>query len=284
MADYDTVIIGGGLFGKMIAKALSVDGQTVLVVDRGERLAGSRPAACLIKPSWLGGMGEHRDPAMRKLSELYDVQELEFAVGALGVKIKMEKVFWVDPSTILRGGEPTNVLDADVQVINKLDHGWEVSMLINGGQYEATARNVVVAAGVWTEQLLPQFRQTAQWGGALLYRNAKIKQPFIRPWAPYKQLVAFNRGDGLWVGDGSALKHANVTKERMVETFNREAHAVDLNIWQASELEGLRPYTRDHKPCLLEEVEPSLWAASGGAKNGTIAAAHCARVISEKLS
>jgi hypothetical protein len=37
------------------------------------------------------------------------------------------------------------------------------------------------------------------------------------------------------------------------------------------------------KPCYLAEVRPQLWVATGGAKNGTLAAAWCAHELVQKL-
>ena len=278
----DTVVIGAGLFGSMIAAELRRIGQQVITIDRGELFAGSGPAACLIKPSWLGGMGEHRDSALEKLNELYTVHELMFSVGALGLE-KKEPVFWVNPTDIMLGKD----MYCDVTRIEPAGRTKTVwcKEQITGEEFEIESLNLVIAAGVWTEQLYPEFKQKAQWGAASLWRNEwPSQQPKIRPWAPYKQLVAFDRGDGTWVGDGSALLYKNLTSERLADTLRREAEFVGLPMETATVLQGFRPYAKGHKPCLLESPDPNVWVASGGAKNGTIAAAHCARVIGEELS
>ena len=38
------------------------------------------------------------------------------------------------------------------------------------------------------------------------------------------------------------------------------------------------------KPCLLEEIRPGLWVASGGAKNGMLAAGWAAHEICRRTS
>ena len=96
----DAIIVGGGLFGAIIAKALRADGHEVLVIDRGERYAGSKPAACLMKPSWFSSLGRKvHVPALRLLGDLYDIKNIEFTAG---IKLLKVDVMWIDPATILR--------------------------------------------------------------------------------------------------------------------------------------------------------------------------------------
>jgi glycine/D-amino acid oxidase-like deaminating enzyme len=160
------------------------------------------------------------------------------------------------------------------------------------------ARVIVVAAGVWTSHILPVPGLVGKMGAAVLHPNVQIQEPFIRPWAPYKQLVAFNLGDDMWVGDGSAIKPENWTPERQAKTVARcsvtgglDIHGatVDTDVLEESKrvLVGTRPYVpKKHlngRPCYLEEREPGLWVATGGAKNGTIAAGWCAHEIGKAV-
>lgn len=275
----DTIVVGGGLFGQIIAAALRAQGQEVRVLDNRERLAGSRPAACLMKPGWFSGLGKAvYEPSLALLDQLYGVRDLPFDVhvGALG-KVVEQTVHWVDPARVLSG--PTEL--ATVADVNP----GRVT-LCTGERLEA--RNVVVAAGIWTQILLPRFPQKAQMGLALLYPGNHPARGVIKPWAPYRQLVAFDRGDGLWVGDGSAIKADNWSQEREAQVVDREVQMARRvgNVSPADEvryLQGIRPYWGE-KPCLLEQVSPGLWVASGGAKNGTIAAGWCAHEIARRTA
>jgi glycine/D-amino acid oxidase-like deaminating enzyme len=272
----DVVVVGAGLFGQIIARALEKQGRVVAIIDAKYELAGSKPAACLMKPSWFSGLGkEIYEPSLALLDDLYGVHDLEFDLRAtkdLG-RVKMGTVHWVDPARVLYP-------KANYAVVTKVEPGrvWSEGKCLE-------ARLVVVAAGIWTQALLPQYKQIAQRGTAFLFDRLKmLERPFIQPYAPYKQLVAFNRGDGVWVGDGTAIKRDNWTDAHTERSRRRCAEAIDAPEHMCTELSGIRPYAKGHKPCLLEEVFPGLWVASGGAKNGTLSAGWCAHVIKERTS
>jgi hypothetical protein len=110
-------------------------------------------------------------------------------------------------------------------------------------------------------------------------------EPAIRPWAPYKQLVRFNRGDGIWCGDGSAIIPENWTLERQLQSRKRCAEFVGKSETSSKLLVGIRPYIKLQKkaPCLVERLNKGIWVATGGAKNGTMSAAWAAREIEAGL-
>jgi glycine/D-amino acid oxidase-like deaminating enzyme len=267
----DAVIVGGGLFGQIIAAALRKDGRTVEVLDRGEKLAGSKPAACLMKPSWFSGLGkEVFEPSLQLLDELYRVHDIEFSIRPSGLK---SRVHWCDPQLIL------SPLTRQEDVV-----------AVRPGQVETArgeviaARQVIVAAGFWTRSLLPEFAQVGQQGAAYLWPDTEGDN-FISVWAPYRQLVGFNRGDGYWMGDGTAIKAENWTAERERATYARCAASAPRTAARPKQLIGIRPYAANRKPCLLENPSKGLWVASGGAKNGTLAAgwaAHKIKVITNE--
>lgn len=283
----DTIVIGGGLFGQIIAAALREVGQSVRVLDNRERLAGSRPAACLMKPSWFSSLGrEVYEPSLALLDRLYGVHDLPFhaGVGKVGAGAT---VHWCDPQKILA----PETEHWRVTSVSPGSGGHLVSMTGPGaarGVEQTFARNVVVAAGVWTQTLIPEAVQQGQMGMSILLPDHGLDVGQIRPWAPYKQMVAFNRGDGLWVGDGTAIKSSNWDEAREEAVLGRELRFAeellgtpDLDF---TRLHGVRPYAKGHRPCLLTEYDPGLWAASGGAKNGTLAAGWAAHELVGRLS
>lgn len=283
---HDAIVIGAGLFGQVIAAQLRSLGMETMLVDNAEPKAGSLPSASLMKPSWFANMGaQYTDPALKLLDRIYGVHELKFKVGPA----KIGGVMWCDPRQIM---VPEAVL-ADVAWV---DRG-VVSLRERGDpqrqpRYQTErrvihkAKLIVVAAGVWSSKLLPVPGLTGKMGAAVRYKDTQIGEPFIRPWAPYKQLVAFNLGPDLWVGDGSAIKPENWTEERQAKTVERCSilgHRPGSRI-----LIGTRPYVPkkylNGQPCYLEEREPWLWIATGGAKNGTIAAGWCAHEIGKRAA
>ena len=269
----DAIVVGAGLFGQVIAKHLRSLGVEVMMIDSGAPNPGSKPSASLMKPSWFAGMGaKYTDPALELLDRHYGVQDLDFMVGPL----KTSGVKWCDPRMIT-APDPLRFRATSVCP----------GRVVVGPDIILEAKLIIVAAGVWTAQLLPVPGLEGKMGSACLFPNRQIPEPFIRPWAPYKQLVAFNMGEHVWVGDGSAIKPDNWTSERQAKTIERCVGAVNLERSGMSVLTGNRPYVPkknlDGRPCYLEEREPGLWIATGGAKNGTIAAGWCAHAIGEAI-
>lgn len=280
----DTVVVGGGLFGQVIAKALRAQGKHVEVIDAKLQMAGSIPAACLMKPSWFTGLGEEVfKPALAMLDSLYGIQDIEFDVTtAANIKIWKQKVHWIPPADILSGSITKGY-------VTKVEPGRVEFMDNDGSRHELECKEVVVAAGIWTDKLIEQYRpdlaQKGQTGVAFLWAD-RTTAPKIYPWAPYKQLVKFNRGDGVWVGDGTTIKPENWNRDRLETSLVRSWEYVDPQLkWKRPEaLVGIRPYAKGHKPCMLEKLGPGLWVASGGAKNGTLAAGWAAHRLVEELT
>jgi glycine/D-amino acid oxidase-like deaminating enzyme len=274
----DTVVIGAGLFGSIIAAKLRSQGREVLVVDDARPGAGSIPAACLMKPSWFSSLGKDvHEPALRCLDELYGVKDLTFKVGPVSTT-----VHWCDPRDILVGPD---VKGRATGVATTAAGGLEVKVRLLEQEGVTTfaripASTVVVAAGIWTPELVPvEGGLAGQAGMAFLWPDERIEQPFISPWAPYRQLVAFNRGDGLWVGDGTAIKAENWSSAREDASHHRCVTAIgSAGLAPYQRLYGIRPYSKE-KPCYLREASPGLWVATGGAKNGTLAAGWAAQEI-----
>lgn len=275
----DVIVVGSGLFGSVIAAQLRSEGRKVTVIDAAKPDAGSKPAACLMRPSWFSSMGKDKfEPSLALLDRLYGVQDIKFKVGPASAT-----VHWCNPKSILQQADIYGTATTIKPGLNKqFMVGYEP--VGSTAVAYASAGLVVVAAGIWSAQLLPIQGLKGQAGMALLFPDQAVNVPYIQPWAPYRQLVAFNRGDGLWVGDGSAIRAENWNAEREQQVMLRCQKAT-CNVGHPDKgmkkLFGIRPYT-DHKPCFLEEITPGLWAATGGAKNGTIAAGWCADQISRR--
>jgi glycine/D-amino acid oxidase-like deaminating enzyme len=289
----DTIVIGSGLFGCIIARALEHAGQKVSLMDRPCNKAGrgSDPAACLMKPSWMGRLSKQQQKSsLDLLDTLYSVETVQFDVGLRNFGGTVP-VFWVPPQRILN---PWQMVRGSISKIEISDNCIGVFYVDDDGEPTVDfARNVVVAAGVWSNSLLmlckgaPLVKAVeALAGQALLFPHGSIGQPFIRPWAPYKQLVAFNRGDGLWVGDGSSIKEKNWDIDRREASEKRCLEALPQEDQPHDRLFGLRPYVKDMHgdPAYLQQHMPGLWVATGGAKNGTIGAAWCATELVKRFS
>ena len=138
---------------------------------------------------------------------------------------------------------------------------------------EERCRLLVVATGVWCNELFPELRIQRKQG--VSFRLAgKLTRPFIKPWAPYKQVVAHQQSAGeLWVGDGSAILEKNWDENRVKQCLTRCQKAVGVSQPPLKTLTGLRAYSPSgNDPCVLKKVGPRAWVATGAGKSGTIAA------------
>lgn len=272
----DAIVVGAGLFGQVITAHLRSLGLEVEMVDNREPRSGSRPSASLMKPSWFPKSMSRQDVdnALGVLDQHFGVEELSFRLDPS--PLKMAGVKWCDPWKILEGAS-TNL------EINRVGPGF-----VESRGFRRDTRFVIVAAGVWTGKLLPVPGLEAMMGASCLFPRRRLEHPFIRPWAPYKQLVGFNMHGHVWVGDGSAIKEKNWTVERQQQTVSRCISAVGLKGARLEISVGARPYVpKQHlegNPCYLKEVRPGVWAATGGAKNGTLAAGWAAHTLGKVLA
>lgn len=277
---YDTIIVGAGLFGSVMAAKLRRDGQKIFLIDSKMPESGSAPAACLMKPSWFSSMGkEAYEPALKLLDELYGVQDLPFKVGKFGVEIK-QTIHWVRPKSILC----EEAVHGSVNDIREYGDHVIVNYQTVVGDHFAFSKNVIIAAGIWTTKLvkLGDWKLEGRKGMAFTYKG-QLKTNRIVPWAPYRQLIAFNRGkDEAWVGDGTAILPRNWSEdhERASESRGRP-YSEELP--PVERIAGIRPYVQGAKPCLVHQSSPRVWAVTGGAKNGTIAAGWAAHYLSQRL-
>lgn len=272
----DAIIIGAGLFGATIARALQAQGRSVTVFDDNRPLSGSGPSGCLMKPSWFSGMGKHvTEPALELLHRLYNVRTVEFRVHPLKV---MAKSLWIPNREVLDRAD-LNVVSTRV---TRVLPGTTAPVVELNSEHFWTAPLVVIAAGFWSSLLTPVPGLVGKQGVSFSWR-AQVKEPSIRPWAPYKQTVVFNDSDGtVWGGDGSAIKPENWTCEREGECVARVARSAGLPPLLAVSRVGIRPFVKSAGPCLVENRGNGLWVATGGAKNGTVAAGWAAYRIAKE--
>lgn len=269
------IVVGAGLFGCIIARGLRDAGHVVTILDNRQPLAGSPPAACLVKQEWVASLGSDVvDPAMAFLRSKYTEHTINF--GKDGTSS------WFDPRELLIESEKF-----DVSLVTK--RGGSTKHIV-GGQHpqydtwmEEDADLVVIAAGIWSQNLVNwvDLGLTGKMGTAYLYQGFS-QDNLIESWAPYKQVVGFDRGDGYWISDGTAIIPKNYSLDRKEQSHARcYARITKWGPPEPKELTGIRPYTVE-KPCFCKEVSPGLWVAVGARKNGTLLGAWCAqKIVSE---
>lgn len=281
------VIVGAGLFGSIIGAHLRAQGHEVRLVSDQREGMGSLPAACLMKPSWASGMGKEYDRAIDLLAKLYTVHTLEFDTPPFRAIVTAH---WVDPAVVLAGDN--NYRHARVMDWGK---GWvELGNAITGERGDTLyADHIIFATGQWAEEMDAALRGrlTGKGGWSFLLEGELQGRGLIHPWAPYRQLVAFQIAPRrIWVGDGAALKAESMTFERQQASQKRCLDALNgrlrpLGSRQLEVRRGFRPYVKGlDKPAYINQVSPGVTVVTGGAKNGTLGAAWAARQIAEQLA
>lgn len=281
----DAIIIGGGLFGQTIACELLSRGRSCVIIDDNQPEAGSKPSASLMKPSWMKQLTtEQLDQSYGVLDKHFGVHDLSFKVGPL----KIDTVRWCDPEKIRLAIPP---------IQRKVAKAFPGCIHFEDGEIWE-AKNIIVAAGYWSNELLePQYQAPGldgRVGASYVTTGCQLSQNFISVWAPYKQLVGFNIApDKVWVGDGTALKVGNLTDERLAQSTARASNVVrDTEGATTVMSKGIRPYmpksALGKAPCYLEfhqsqHTDDDLIVATGGAKNGTIAAGWAAYQIARYM-
>lgn len=261
----DVIVIGGGLFGSVIAAAVRDSGGTVIILDAKLPGAGSAAAACLMKPSWLSGIKKEADIGLDYLDHLYRIQNVTFSTAVADAD-----VFWIPPTTIIKPGMVTQ------ERVTELARG--VVHCESGNVYEA--RKIVLAVGVWTNKFIDKISVSTLHGTALRYPG-QVEKPRISIWAPYKQSVSFNISEEeVWFGDGTSVKYWD--EDKYVPRMVKHAGQHDLTGGHDT-IYGMRPKVKDPGGW-FEEVQDDIWVATGGAKNGTALAGYFAkRFIEESL-
>lgn len=280
----DVAVIGGGIFGRVITGFLRREGATVSMVDDARPHSGSAAAGCVIKPSWISALSRaDLDAGLLLLDDLYGVHDVRFRLWPAPTHAD---AFRVDPASILESWSgPGDWRGRATAIDDNPGDAAVVSGITRDRPFLIEARHVVVAAGVWTGELCPWVKVDGRWGWS--FRGPPAAEPVIRAWAPYKQVVALNLSDGRsWSGDGSALIESSATSARLEAARTRCMSALGVSEPTAlvSTL-GVRPYTNLRNggaPCHVSRRERVI-AVTGGAKNGTIAAAWAARRVLEEI-
>lgn len=257
------LIVGGGLFGKITAAHASSLGYETVIFDNDKKNAGSKPAACLMKPSWMSSVDYK--PALKLLEQHFEVKTIPFKVA-----IVKTDCFWVDPVSILSSHSVV-----------------EDTVLEVGDGFVRTATKtvkglVVVAAGFWSKALLPSMPDIKGMCGSAVHTSGVAKAT-IHVYAPYRQAVWFNIAeDKVWFGDGTSILIKNFSAEHVART---KARAVDwAKLTPEKVVSGIRPYVVGNAGGFFQKISDKLFVTTGGAKNGTILAASQALALQTHLN
>lgn len=287
------LVVGAGVAGAVIARTLEAAGHEVLAFDAGLPNPGTAASAGLIHDAWSPLSKEDTKAALALLDELFGLRRVTMRVHGMAGKFVKEVVVHACPP------ERTALKLVNKRNVVKVGSNWlhatapETETKVHGGSrvgLETYAGKVVVAAGHWTGKLLgkPDL-VTAKAGVSFRYplQEGDAAASFIRPWAPYKQIVGYDVRPGreFWAGDGSALKPESMTLDRVTVSRNRVREALPFGFPEPNRtVVGLRPVVKGDALGTVGEVMPGCFVATGGAKGGTLLAAHHALWLRQYLS
>lgn len=285
------IVVGNGLFGSIAARWARLQGHEVTIVSNNHPNAASKASGCVFAPSWLSSLDkEQRHVGLTMLESLYTIRNESFHTHA-GLAFRAQRVDLADillPADIV--GHAMNVRDGTLDVETA------------PASIQRLRGVILLATGFWTNELhlpgVPTVR--GLYGASIMFKGAKLPEPQMRTWAPYKQAVGFQLDSNrVWFGDGTALVEHTWKREsaqRIKDTMNRGLdmilpHTGLAKNWPAT-AEGLRrtaevrvgvrPYVEGHKAGYLKRVYTKTWLTTGGAKNGTVlAAAQAAQFLKE---
>lgn len=287
----DVVIVGAGLFGSMTARLLENMGYETVVIDAGEPMAASKCSFGVWKEGWINPIIRAEvDHGRGLLENIGGIEEVEFANLKNG---KYEVFQRTDCSKILLQKKEANLIPCKVSSMRAKE------VLYDDDRLVVTAKKaVIVAAGVWTSQVLGLMNglknvpQVDSLWGATLDVGLKVEENRVLEWAPYKQcvLVRNKTGNAFSFGDGCTVKNPKKGDPRIEKASNR----ILTNLYNivgtrvsndkiTDVKEGYRPYLKKGSPNFINQHAPWLFSATGGAKNSTILCGHIALKLYEKI-
>jgi glycine/D-amino acid oxidase-like deaminating enzyme len=297
--DIDNIVIGGGVIGRTIALALAEQKSKVVIIDSNTANAGTKASGGHLKPSWFGSMPKTEySKALELLDRLWGVHEDKFRIYPTKMKTV---VYRVDTDKVLSpiNNNYVKLIKGTVCRIYPKQHGTTVlyKSHLTKTSKELVCRNLIVATGVWVTELFPELQFQSKAGVSFRVQNTKLIEPFISPWAPYKQVVAHQQSaQEVWIGDGSAILESNWTTERtnqckarcLDSLRNKVTSSTNVHNSVVKTQQGVRAYPVVKKdkslPCLYQQPANNIWVVSGAGKNGTIAAGWAAGRLIHEIS
>lgn len=280
---HDVIVVGAGILGLTIAEAFRRAGAGVLNIDDLRPMGGTAPSGGHLKPSWFGDLKKAEyEPAMQLLADLWGMSSESYGIWPLGSVGVTATVYRIDTDRLLAHRD-ASVFKAEVTELNGIE---TICPAVCFNREWVGCRLLVIATGAWAAQLVPGLRVTAKQGVSFRFFG-RLEQPLIKPWAPYKQVVAHQQNEReVWAGDGTAIIPANWKEVQVRISEERCRNSTGLKGLARNRM-GLRPYAEPlskGEPCLLKQLGPRAWVVTGAGKSGTIAAGWAARRLLDQLA
>lgn len=280
---YDLAIIGAGYWGTAIAIEARKKGLEVIVVDSGQETSGSRNSSGILHPS------AYEQSWCKKLlpedwtpSDLEDsfcwLEEnvgfttadeffLNFYGGNSQLKVRDKAYMIADNESFL---SKDFAVTGKVERVFNVGDAWTVDVQLPKYHQLLTTKKIVIAAGIWTDQILAasdlkQIGVTSLEGRGALFKKTQHSlnkpMPLTVLWKPYMKYTFRTWGDMIRLGDTVERPNA---KERYPDLLTLASHVMgeyDFQGW----MRGYRPVTEKF---LVKEIEPGMIVATGGYRAG----------------
>src|SRR5262245_4936904 len=271
----DLIVVGAGIIGATVAEAFHRRGEDVLIIDDGRPMAGTPPSGGHMKVGWFGKMeSSEYGPAMEMMDEIWGLVSEEFLWYKDEEIVTTNTIHRVNTDNVITYPKTTGTVIG----IKHLDNVPLVSYMSVDDVHTERGHRLLVAVGAWAADLVEGLDLIQKQG--VSFRLRGTVQPLVRPWAPYKQVVAHQQNsDEVWTGDGSTIIPANWTGKRTRECLGRCQEATGITTPPTRTIVGLRAYSKkaESEPCLFKKIGKRAWVATGAGKMGTIAAGWVAR-------
>jgi glycine/D-amino acid oxidase-like deaminating enzyme len=280
----DALIIGGGITGCTVAKSFLNQNRKVMIIDDDSNLAGSKASGGHFMKSWVSGLPtQDYDKSVERLDDLWGVTDEKYMVYPKKKLVTVSRLSYskVRDNSIFTIGRVTKInKDEEFPVVTY--KGLHNQILL-----DVKTRLLVVCAGVWSSELLHLDEKIQSKKGVAFKYDMKLKRPFIKPWAPYKQVVGHQETKStVWIGDGSSILEKNWSRKRTSECWERCSNHLGLENQQPTEvIHGLRPYCKSgNDPCICKQVKPNIWIVTGAGKLGTISSGWASNILLQATS
>lgn len=191
--NHDVVVVGGGYWGTAIAKVCDARGVSCALIDDRREEGASRAASGHMSLGWYKGEWKSRADRAYALARAHRapfVRTGAWVTGVDGKAKRKEDWFTLDPEQML-GMRAPDVIGRVVSIA--IDHErWSVGTDRGNSGRPIIARRLLVAAGVWTDDVLrlaglQRFATGVAGlpGAGLIFEGPEIKVPRVYKTNPY---------------------------------------------------------------------------------------------------
>ena len=255
------LIVGGGLAGSIPAAALKKAGVEFELFDDNQEYGASRASENLFSKNWGKTLGNAVTVSgISVLERLYKTQTIPFNTGKHinhVLHIPACETVWKTPTR---------------KRVVKVSDGFVVTE--DGEEYRGV---VLVAAGVWSRNLLPQMKSlTCLSGHGLIFKGTLTKEPLMDFWAPYRHRKIFQRAPGeISFGDTTCISEKNYDPKTHVAASIKRANDAGLDPKNLLKiLYGHRPYYPAQKKGFYSKLSEKLYVSTSGWNFGLVIYAH----------